>query len=115
MSTKYYRIQQPEHPVELLLDPETQLSTNWCDADDIRHGVSVCDSIESLAEYFAQAGINLSDDCSIVTLTGNWSDEDDADGELGALLIIPTEVLDVTPVSDDFYELVGAAYDRING
>ena len=117
----FYRIQQPEHRVEMLLDPECQFSTSYCSTDSetgaesIRHGVSVCDSIESLAAYFAQTGIPLSAECSIVTLDGDWSDDDDEDEALGALLIIPTEIVDVAPVTDEFFDLVGAAYDRING
>ena len=114
----YYRIQQPEHSIDLLLDPECQFSTSYCHTDEngeesVRRGVSVCDSIESLAGYFAQTGVPLSSDCSIVTLDGDWSDDEDEDAALGALLVIPTEILNVAPVTDEFFDLVGAAYDRL--
>lgn len=115
----FYRIQQPEHRVEMLLDPECQYSTSYCHTDEygepaVRHGVSVCDSLESLASYFAQTGVPLSADCSLVTLDGDWSDEDDEDSALGALLIIPTEIVSVEFVTDEFFELVSAAYDSMN-
>ena len=115
MSTKQitYRIQQPEHGLDLLLDPETQYSTNWGSEDDVRAGVSACRSIEDLAEYFAQVGICLTPECLLVEMESEWADEDDADAHLGAVLVIPTAIRSAIPVPDSFFELVGDAYDRI--
>jgi hypothetical protein len=114
----FYRIQQPEHPVEWLLDPAYQYSTSYCTIDpetgefSVRHGVSVCRSIEDLADYFAQAGVALSADCQLVEMAGDWADEDDEDEALGAYLVYPTEIVSVTDV-DAFLDMVSDAYDRI--
>lgn len=109
-----YRIQQPEHPLSLLLDPATQLSTSW-DAPDSapRHGVSACRSIDDLAAYFSQVGIGLSDDCLLVTMESDWADEDDADADLGAHLVIPTAIISAVPVPDSFFEAVCEAHARL--
>lgn len=108
-----YRIQQPEHQIEWLLDPERQFSTNWGDESDIRPGVSACASIEDLAAYFAQAGIPLSDGCQLVAMECDWAEGDDADAALGAILVMPTGIISAEPIGDAFYELVGAAYDQL--
>ena len=108
-----YRIQQPEHPLSLLLDPETQLSTNWCDDTDVRSGVSACQSVEDLAAYFAQVGIALTADCLLVAMECEWADDDDMDEALGAVLVIPTAIISAEQVPDSFFELVSDAYDRI--
>lgn len=112
--TTTYRIQQPEHSLSLLLDPATQLSTNRCDDDDVRQGVSACLSIEDLADYFAQVGIPLTDECLLVEMDSEWADGDDADAAHGAHLVIPTAIISAIPVPDSFYELVGNAYDRLS-
>ena len=117
MSTKQmiaHRIQQPEHPLDLLLDPATQYSTDWSDRDDtIRHGISACSTIEGLAAYFAQSGVPLSDDCLLVAMACDWSDDEPQDAHLGEILVIPSAIISATPIDDSFYELLNDAYDRI--
>lgn len=113
MTTTAYRIQQGYHDIDLLLDPECQYSTNWCNEDDIRHGISACWSVEALAEYFAQSGIPLDDDCRLVAMECELADDTDTDAHLGAILVIPTRIVSANLITDDFYTLVGDAYDRI--
>lgn len=109
----YYRIQQENHPIEWLLDPEYQFSTSWNAGDGVRNGVSVCDSIETLATYFATVGIPFTDDCLLVELDGTWSDDDDEDAHLGASLIYPTRIISTERVGVRFGELVIAAYEAL--
>lgn len=95
-----YRVQQAEHPTEWLLDPERQFSTSWGTEDDIRAGISACESIESLASYLAQVGIPFGLDSRIVEMECEWVDDDDANAELGAILVIPTRIISETLVAD---------------
>lgn len=76
-----------------------------------RHGVSVCDSVEELATYLAQTGIPFEDSWVLVEVAGPMSDEDDEDAHLGCSLILPTEIISVSPLTDDFFEMINAAYD----
>ena len=108
-----YRIQQPEHKIEWLLDPEFQFSTSWYAESDIRVGVSACASVEDLATYFAQSGVPLGEGCQLVAMECDWADDDDLDAALGAILVIPTAIVSAEPITDAFYELVGAAYDQL--
>lgn len=105
MTTSYYRIQPAHYDTAALLDPEMQWSYSYCN-DDVRHGVSVCDSIEELAAYLAQTGIEWDPSWVIVEVAGTWSDETDQDAHLGARLVIPTEVLSVRPIDDAFLDMV---------
>ena len=107
----YYRIQQANHPIEWLLDPTHQFSTSYC-TDDVRNGVSVCRSIEALAEYFAQVGIPFDETCYLVEVDGERSEDRDEDAELGALLVYPTEIISATPLPESFFEMVFAIYDN---
>ena len=109
----YYRIQQANHPIEWLLDPEYQFSTSWNAGEDVRVGVSVCDSIEELASYLAQVGIPFTDDCLLVELDGTWSDDDDEDAHLGARLIIPTRIVSTELAGERLIDMIMAAYDEI--
>ena len=114
MTTTTYRIQQGYHDLDLLLDPECQYSSPWNgDEGLIRHGISACWSVEELAEYFAQVGIPLDDDCRLVEMECELSDDVDVDAHLGAILVIPTRIVSANLITDDFYTLVGDAYDRI--
>ena len=108
-----YRIQQGNHPTEWLLDPATQLSTNWANDEDVRNGISACSTLEDLAAYFAQTGVCLDDHCRIIEMACDWADEDDMDEALGAILVIPTAIVSERPVDDDFYTMVSDAYDRL--
>ena len=108
----YYRIQQANHPLEWLLDPAHQFSPSWNPGDDVRNGVSVCRSIEALAEYFAQVGIPFDETCMLVEVDGERSEDRDEDAELGALLVYPTEIISATPLPESFSEMVFAIYDN---
>lgn len=92
-----------------LLNPEHQVSISYCNAEDVRHGVSVCDSIEELATYLAGSGIEWTFESVVVELDGYDADEDDQDAHLGARLIIPTEIVSVTPITDELLDLILAA------
>ena len=109
-----YRIQQPEHSLDLLLNPETQRSTPWNgDEDLIREGVSACASRDDLALYFAQSGVSLSDDCLLVAMESHWAEDDDIDADLGAILVIPTAIVSAELVPESFFLAVADAYDRL--
>lgn len=115
MTTTYdtvaYRIQSFDPAA--LLDPAEQFSTNYADLGGVavepKRGKSVCRSIEDLAYYFAQAGVPCGDDAVLVTLGGDWSEDEDDDADLGAHLVYPRVILDATPVDDtNFFDLVNA-------
>ena len=123
-----------------LLDPENWLSFHWssytrtcrgCEdcggtretilrcygetiVDDARHGVSVCRDEDDLIEYLAQVGPDM-DNCVLVELTGEYSDDTGHDEEIGEYLIFPSEVLSVTPVTDEFIQAVFTKHDEIHG
>jgi hypothetical protein len=72
------------------------------DVEDIRHGVSVCASIDSLIEYFGERECDYSPEyvgrLVLVELAGEPSEDDDHDEEHGATLIAPTAVVSVQPI-----------------
>jgi len=116
MTTSYYRIQSAGREVGDLLDASEQVSRTWSNSTNegvYDEGVSVVDSVESLATYLATAGqgIPIGDgQWVIVELAGEylgWGRDKDA----GEMLIRPTAILSVTFADDGFYEMVGAAYD----
>ena len=109
----YYRVQQANHPIEWLLDPEYQFSTSWNAGEDVRSGVSVCGSLEELATYFATVGSPFTDDCLLVELDGAWSDDEDEDAHLGAMLVYPTEIISTERVGARFGAMVIDAYDTL--
>lgn len=102
----FYRIQSYD-PQSLLDGPQTSLSYS---TDTERAGKSVCLSLEDLAAYMAQTGCEIDwQNALLVELDGEWSDDEDEDAHLGAYLIHPTKIIDVTPLDDtDFYDLVDA-------
>ncbi len=103
----WYRIQPASRDVSELLRDDN-LSYAWdpiYDADgneDVRHGVSVCDSVDSLAEYFHDHDVEHSDkfldSLVMVTLIGHLSDDDDHDDD--AYLINPDAIVDVCAVPE---------------
>lgn len=113
MSTSYYRIQDADRDVTALLDPAQQLSYSWNNEERVRIGISVCDSIEALATYLAQTGIQWGEQSVIVEVEGTTARDEDEDAHLGALLVHPTRIVSVTPVTDTFFDMVGAAYDAL--
>lgn len=122
MTTSWYRIQSADRDVTELLDPAEQVSRAWApggDAEDdrrARHGVSVCDSLDSLASYLAGpgSGIGYGDgEWVIVELTGDQSDDEPLDAADGEYLVLPDSIVSVRPMDDDFFEMIGAAYDAL--
>ncbi len=113
----YFRIQTADRDVNDLLIPANQVSYHWNNiesAEYTRTGVSVCESREALAAYLAKSGIPYGDgDWVIVELTGDLSDDDPYDAEYGEILIHPTEIVSVTEMDDEFFDLIGAAYDAL--
>ena len=85
----------------------------WNAGEDVRVGVSVCDSIEELASYLAQVGIPFTDDCLLVELEGTWADDEDEDAHLGARLIIPTRIVSTELAGERLIDMIMAAYDQI--
>lgn len=109
MST-YYRIQSAGRDVADLLTAEGQTSTNWCDADDVRQGVSVCESIEELAAYLVTTGIPFGEgEWVLVELEGDFIGYCADDQPL----VIPTSITSVQTLDDaDFWTALDAAYDQ---
>lgn len=113
MST-YFRIQSTDRPD--ILQPENQTSYSWNDLGDddrARHGVSVCDSREELAEYLAQVGIPFEPTWELLEVEGHDSDDKDEDAHLGARLIHPTKIISRELVGDGFDLEIFAAYDQL--
>lgn len=110
--TTYFRIQSADRDVAELLDPE-HVSYSWDDEAVSDLGVSTCESIEALAAYVARTGIP----CGL----GEWVIVEVAgdnlglgrDGRYGEFLIAVDEIVSVRPLDDDFFELVGVAYDNL--
>src|SRR4030095_3885339 len=115
MSETYYRIQTADRDARDLLNPTSQVSYHWNNiesAEYTRAGVSVCDSREALAAYLAQSGIPYgSREWVIVERRGERGADTPYDAECGELLVHPTEIVSVTEMDDDMYDLIGAAYD----
>lgn len=113
----YYRIQTADRDVNDLLNPANHVSYHWNNIDNeqyTRRGVSVCESREDLAAYLAGCGIPYGDgDWVIVELDGEISDDTPYDAEFGEVLIHPTEIVSVGPLDDEFFDLIGAAYDAM--
>ncbi len=54
-----------------ILDPENQYSYSWNDLGaDPRHGISVMDDREALAEYIAQTGIQWDETWELLEVEG---------------------------------------------
>lgn len=109
----YFRVQHPNRPD--ILNPENQTSESYNPGseDDIRTGISVCDSREELAEYLAQSGIPFEDDWELIECDGYHADDQDEDAHLGARLIHPTEIISRETIGDGFIEEIFAAYDEL--
>lgn len=116
MTASYFRVQSPDRAATDLLDPEHQTSNAWHRDDLERAGVSVCDSRESLATYLAGVGSGIpygSTGWVLVELAGDVSDDTPLDAEYGEYLVHPTEIISVAPIDDEFFELIGSAYDAL--
>lgn len=115
--TSYYRVQTADRDPADLIDAErTQKSYAWFAPESWdRPGVSVCASLEELATYLAQSGVPYgAGEWVIVELLG---DEVEGvmgnDAEYGELLVWPTEIVSVRPMDAEFFDMIGAAYDKL--
>jgi hypothetical protein len=98
----YYRIQPADRDTADLLDEATWQSCNWSDPwAEPRYGVSVCGSLDDLVDYFRAASGYVDDTMVVVELLGDLSDEDDEDAHVGALLVCPSRIVSVEPVTTD--------------
>lgn len=110
--TTYYRIQSQDRPN--ILDPESQYSYSWNDQGaEPRHGISVMDDREDLAEYIAQTGIQWDETWELLEVEGTPSGDEDEDAHLGARLIIPTAIISREPIADSFINEIFEAFDNL--
>lgn len=113
MSSRYFRIQTADRDANGLLDPEQQTSEAWNGHESLtRRGVSVCESLEDLATYLATDGSGIpygSGAWVIVELEGERSRDTAVDP--GETLIIPTRIASTRPMGEEFFEMIGAAFD----
>lgn len=116
-----YRIQEAMLDTADLLRPELQFSHVWEgneDEDDARtrRGISACESLEALAAYLAGAGSGIpfgDGEWVIVEMHGPVSGERPLDEEDGEFLMLPERIVSVRPLDDEFFDMVGAAYDAL--
>lgn len=117
MTTSFYRVQPGDR--DIMDGPQT--SRAWHRNDDEaqptdRAGVSVCGSLEELAVYLATFGDGIpygSPGWVLVELRGEVSDDQPLDGEGGELLVHPVEVVSAEVIPDEFFDMIGAAYDAL--
>jgi hypothetical protein len=98
------------------------VSALWSGGDDdldSRAGVSACESLEDLAEYFGTTTDSGSvaraadlDDCVIVAFRGDLSDDTPWE-TTGEVLIHPTEIVSVSPVADIMDAITACAAESI--
>lgn len=109
-TASYFRVQTADRDVNELLDPGYQYSSTYNRSTTLR-GVSTCPSIDDLAEYLASGQATAIQPRTggtwvIVELTGELSLDGAIDA--GEVLIIPTAIVSVRPVDDDFMDLIAA-------
>ena len=68
--------------------------------DAQRRGVSVFPDEEGLYRYMVDRGADFGD-CIVIELEGHESEDEDFDADEGALLVIPTAIVDTRPVDED--------------
>lgn len=108
----WFRIQEAHRNPADLLDPEQQQSHAW-GCDDVRDGISVCETRDDLARYLAGTGIPIgAGEWVVVELAGDRLPVQGLDAALGEVLIRPTAIVAVTPADDDFYALVGTYWEE---
>lgn len=111
MTQTYYRVQTANRDVTELLDPDYQFSHTYNrNAALTQEGVSVCASLDDLAEYLESGLAGALD-----VRSGGWVIVELAADEIGdarpvdaeyELLVRPTAIVAVTPVGDDFLALL---------
>lgn len=65
-----------------------------------RRGVSVFPDEEGLYRYMVERGADF-EGCVVVELEGRQSEDEDFDADEGALLVIPTKIVDARPVDEN--------------
>lgn len=109
----YYRVQDSDRDVNLLLDPDHQVSVSY-NTDEPTPGVSVCDSPEELATYLAQTGIPFDPSWVVVAVEGDQAEHRDEDHALGARLIYPDRIVAVECIVESgMLDMIAAEYDAL--
>jgi hypothetical protein len=104
----YFRIQPSDEDPELLLDPANQKTEPWGDDSRARDGVSVFPDEDSLYRYMLRNDGDL-EGSVLVELEGEESQDEDFDGDEGALLVHPRRVIQVRPLDRDRIRLLADA------
>jgi hypothetical protein len=68
-----------------------------------RHGIAVFPAREGLYRYLAEKGAEV-EDKAVVELEGSISEERDLDADAGALLVLPDQIVAVTPLDSHLVE-----------
>jgi hypothetical protein len=79
--------------------------------DSQRDGVSVFPDLDGLYRYMLRREADLGDDCRVIELRGEQSEDRDFDADEGAVLVNPTEILDVGELDWDRIERVRRELD----
>lgn len=116
---RFFRIQDADRDWNDLLKPENWQSSmygggSWMidpetgeEVEDIRNGISAMESIDELAEYLANSGVEFDPNNSvIVEFGGDYADDEDHDAAQGAVLTWPDKILKVQRTPDSFFELI---------
>lgn len=141
---KAYRIQPADRDPSLLLQPEHQVSRCWtyterpcpecngegrfwhygeevtCKAcggegwvEDVRHGVSACLTLDDLKAYFLSRGADL-EGTVLIEMEAEMAEDEDFDADAGAVLVIPYEIVRVTPIEETgLFRFLGHSLDEI--
>jgi hypothetical protein len=72
--------------------------------EDVRRGVSACRSVEALYEYLSGRYASRLGQSVIVEMEADLAAEDDWDAADGAVLVLPTRIVSVTPVDPSMVE-----------
>ena len=107
-----YRMQDAERNITDLLDPEQQFSFPMGGEDeDVRHGVSGCESLPALAAYIACYAIEA-DTPVIIRIEGAESEDAPVDAEAGEVLLLPTSAERIDTAEEErFFDLVSDLVD----
>lgn len=105
-----YRMQDADRDLDDLLDPEQQYSFPMSnDDEDVRHGVSGCESLAALAAYIACHAIEA-DMPVIVVIEGPESEDVPVDGDHGEVLLLPVRAERIED-DEEFFGLVSDLVD----
>ena len=95
----YFRLEARE-PEEFckLLDPEHQYSCTP-DGDEVRRGISCCDSLQQLKNYNDTMGW-ITENGYVVVLYGEESEDEPLDRLMGEVLVYPTKIVGYMSAKD---------------